>query len=634
MCGICGYFSYKSLIKNETLELMNNQMIHRGPDDSGIINFTKNEPFCGLGHRRLSIIDLSGGRQPMTNEDETIWIAYNGEIYNHEELRKDLQARGHVYKTRSDTETIIHLYEEYGEDCVKFLRGMFAFAIADTKKKTLFLARDRLGIKPLYYADTGSGFVFGSEIKSVLKSGWIDPGIYYPAIPEYFAFGYVTNEWSMFDGIKKLLPGQYMVVSEKGIDTKVYWEIKYDDRLKGYSLDDVKEHLRELFEESVRLRLMSDVPLGVFLSGGIDSSAIAYSMSRHMNEPLKAFTIGFEKPYYSEAPYAKEVAKSIGAKLYEVVLKPHDFINSIEKLIHHEDKPVTWPSGVALYFIAKKAKHEVKVVLTGEGGDELFGGYDKYWVTRWHIKYGKYVDAFIPDRLRENLIKKHLWDMPVPLKIKKLTSHTLFYHRMNLDQIFFDNFYSTFALYQQRSLFSDTASEIIGQSSPYKRSAEHFQGSQAPNILEKLLYTDIKTYLVQLLMKQDKMSMAASIESRVPYLDHKLVEFAANVPPEYKIKGTDVKYIVKETMKNMLPDSIIKRPKMGFPTPIQTWLKEPEFNNYAKEILFDTRTGKRDFYNMETVTKIFNDHVQGKMDNSGRLWYLINFEIWNRIYFD
>lgn len=634
MCGICGYFSNKQFMSKETLDLMNNQMMHRGPDDSGIINFIENEPFCGLGHRRLSIIDLSGGRQPMSNEDETIWISYNGEIYNHNEFRKDLQAKGHIFKTRSDTETIIHLYEEYGEDCLEFLRGMFAFAIVDIKKKILFIARDRLGIKPLYYVETDSGLVFGSEIKSILKSKWIKTRICYSSLSEYFAFGYVTNEWSLFDGIKKLLPGQCMIVSEKAVAIKNYWEIKYDNRLKGYSFNDIKKQLKEHLEESVKLRLMSDVPLGVFLSGGIDSSAIAYLMSRNMSEPLKAFTIGFEKPYYSEAPYAKVISDSIGAKLYEVVLKPQDFINSIEKLIWHEDKPVTWPSGVALYYIAKKAKDEVKVVLTGEGADELFGGYDKYWVTLWHLKYGKYFDVFIPDVLKEKFIKKHLWEMPIPLKIKKIISHTLLYHRMDIDQIFFDNFYSIFASYQQKSLFSEDIKAEIGSYSPYTRSAEHFKTSQAPNIIEKLLYTDIKTYLVQLLMKQDKMSMAASIESRVPYLDHKLVEFAANIPPEYKIKGTNVKYIVKETMKNILPDSIIKRPKMGFPTPIQTWIKELEFNNYAKEILFDDRTARRCFYNMKTVTKIFEDHVQKKMDNSMRLWYLINFELWNRIYFD
>jgi asparagine synthase (glutamine-hydrolysing) len=532
---------------------MNNQMVHRGPDDSGTKLFNENPPFCGLGHRRLSIIDLSGGHQPMSNEDSTVWITFNGEIYNHIELRKDLVEKGHIYKTKSDTETIVHLYEEYGAKCVEFLRGMFAFAIWDTKKRQLFLVRDRLGIKPLYYAQTPSGLLFASEIKSILKSGWIDPKINYQTAPEFFAFGYVTNENTMFHGIKKIQPGHWLTFSETGVSEKQYWNIAYDKDLAKISFSDCKTRLFEIFEESVRLRLMSDVPLGVFLSGGIDSSSIAAIMAKNMSDPLKAFTIGFNKPYYSEAPYAKEVAETFGIELHEVVLTPDDFIDSIQKLIWHEDKPITWPSGVALYFVAKKAQEEIKVVLTGEGSDELFGGYDKYWVTNCNLKYAKYFDWMIPDLLKEKCIKKWLWHLPIPLKLKKLISHTPLYHQLDLSQIHFDNFYSTFPSYQQKSLFSSDFRRKTMGAQIYNGSSLHFGEASAPSTLEKLLYTDIKTYLVQLLMKQDKMSMAASIESRVPFLDHKLVEFAANVPPQFKIKGRNVKYIIKETMKEILP---------------------------------------------------------------------------------
>ena len=634
MCGICGYFSPSHKLDGDTLTKMNNQMVHRGPDDYGTKVFNEMPPFCGLGHRRLSIIDLSGGHQPMTNEDNTIWIAFNGEIYNHAELRRDLVEKGHIYKTKSDTETIVHLYEEYGAKCVDFLRGMFAFAIWDTKKRQLFLVRDRLGIKPLYYAQTPHCLLFASEIKAILKSGWIDPKINYQTAPEFFAFGYVTNKNTMFHGIKKLQPGHWLTFSEAGVSEKQYWNITYDNELSKMSFFDCKARLMELFEESVKLRMMSDVPLGVFLSGGIDSSAIAAIMAKNMSDPLKAFTIGFEKPYYSEAPYAKAVAETFGIELEEVVLTPNDFIDSIEKLIWHEDKPITWPSGVALYFIAKKAQEKIKVVLTGEGSDELFGGYDKYWVTNWNLEYGKYFDWMFPDKIKEKYIKKWLWRLPIPLKLKKMISHTPLYHLLDLSQIHFDNFYSTFPSYQQKSLFSSDFRRETTGAQIYNGSSLHFNEASAPSTMEKLLYTDIKTYLVQLLMKQDKMSMAASIESRVPFLDHKLVEFAANVPPQFKIKGRNVKYIIKEAMKEILPKSIIERPKMGFPTPISSWLREPKFNKYAQDILFDRRTKERGIYNMSSVTDIVESHMKGAKDNSGQLWYLLNFELWNRICFD
>lgn len=634
MCGFCGYFSFESPINDVTLKSMNNQLFHRGPDDEGIINFTQSKPFCGLGHRRLSIIDLAGGHQPMANEDETIWIAYNGEIYNHLEIRKVLESRGHLYKTHSDTETIVHLYEEYGIEGIDKLRGMFAFAIWDSKQRKIFLVRDRLGIKPLYYTKTQQGFVFASEAKSILKSGWISPQINYSSFPEYFIFGYVTDSASLFEGIQTLPAGHFITIDHSGIKVKRYWNISYNQVKEKRTEYEYKEELKSLFDESVKLRLMSDVPLGVFLSGGIDSSSIAAVMAKYVSGPLEAFSIGFERPYYSEAGYAREVANHIGASFHEVILTPDDFIDSIEKLIWHEDKPITWPSGVALYFVAKKAKEKVKVVLTGEGGDELFGGYDKYWVSNWCLQYGKYFDIFIPEWIKKRVIKRCLWNLPIPLKIKKLISHTFLYHNLSLQEIFFDNFYATFPGDSQHYLFTPELINHVNGISGYLRSSNHFNESKANTTFEKLLYTDIKTYLVELLMKQDKMSMAASLESRVPFLDHKLVEFAANVPPDLKIRGKNVKYIVKETAKEILPASIINRPKEGFPTPIQQWLKEDKFNQFAREILFDHQTSQRGYYNIKTLNKIFNDHMHGQKDNTEQIWHLINFELWNRIYFN
>ena len=634
MCGICGFFSSSEKMSKEKLALMNDQMEHRGPDASGIAVFDTSAPFCGLGHRRLSIIDLSAGSQPMSNEDQTIWISFNGEIYNHAVLREELIKKGHVYKTRCDTETIIHLYEEFGENCVEFLRGMFAFAIWDANKQVLFLARDRLGIKPLYYSCTSSGMVFASEIKSILKSDWVSAKPEIASIGELFTFGYVTNENTLFKGIYKLEPGHYALCSDSGMVVKKYWNIQYDSSLANKTFDEFKELILERFEEAVKLRMMSDVPLGVFLSGGIDSSAIAAIMSRNMTDPLNGYTIGFEKPYYSEVPYAKEVADRYHIDLHEVILTPDDFIGSIEKLIWHEDKPITWPSGVALYLLARRAQKDVKVVLTGEGSDELFGGYDKYWVSDINLRFGKYFDCLMPDFFREGVVKKYLWQLPIPLKFKKLLSHTLIYHKMDLEQIHFDNFYSVFPSYQQKDLFSHGGLKALKDKDIYQGSVRHFEESKAPSVMEKLLYTDIKTYLVQLLMKQDKMSMAASIESRVPFLDHKLVELAANIPSRFKISGNKVKYILKEAMKEILPAAIIERPKMGFPTPISLWLKEEKFKRYANEILLDNKTRTRGYYNPLHVERTLKEHFGGARDNSTQIWLLLNFELWNRLYFD
>lgn len=412
MCGICGFVSNQSGISEQTLRGMCDEIRHRGPDASDVVLFTGASSCCGLGHVRLSIIDLAGGKQPMTNEDGTIWIAYNGEVYNHQELRKDLEAKGHVYQTNSDTETLIHLYEEYGVESPKYLRGMFAYAIWDDNKKRLFLVRDRLGIKPLYYSKVSDGIVFASEVKALLKSKKIPAVLAQQHLSEYFSFGYLTDASTLFESVHKLLPGQSMVCDGGGeARIQQYWSVDYNNQQQDLDENEVIEQLKEMFFSSVEMRMMSDVPLGMFLSGGLDSSAIAGIMSQLTSQKLKAFTIGFDDKYYSEAGYAKLVADKYGMDLHEVKIGPEDFVDSIEKLIWHNDMPIHFPASVALYFVSKKAREHVKVVLTGEGSDELFGGYGRYMACHYNIKLGKYLDPFIPEMFR-NLLKKALADSP------------------------------------------------------------------------------------------------------------------------------------------------------------------------------------------------------------------------------
>ncbi|ETX01918.1 MAG: hypothetical protein ETSY1_05555, partial [Candidatus Entotheonella factor] len=383
MCGIAGLVSGREMPEmRERLEVMTDVLTHRGPDDRGIyLSPTGRRLRAGLGHRRLSIIDLGGGHQPMANETDDIWITYNGEIYNHQELRTTLEAQGHRYRTQSDTETIVHAYEQYGMDCVHRLRGMWAFAIWDEGRQRLFVARDRLGIKPLYYAVHHGVFYFASEIKSLLASRLSAPEVNHDVLPEFLTFGYTCGEATLFEGIRKLMPGHWLTWDGATVNVQSYWDWQFDEGQPYRDNAAYQAEFEDLLDESVRLRLMSDVPLGMFLSGGIDSSIIAACMARHVSTPIKTFSVGFESQYYSEFPYARAVARHIGAEHYETVVKPNDFFEALPKLIWHEDEPLHGPASVALYFVAKLAREHVTVVLTGEGSDELFAGYnDRYWV--------------------------------------------------------------------------------------------------------------------------------------------------------------------------------------------------------------------------------------------------------------
>jgi asparagine synthase (glutamine-hydrolysing) len=637
MCGICGIIGsdLRESAAGRQLLAMKRVLTHRGPDDHGVYLSPQNGGMrAALGHQRLSIVDLESGHQPMTNEEGNIWIVYNGEIYNHQELRTDLQRRGHVYKTRSDTETILHAYEEYGEDCVHKLRGMFSFALWDGRSQRLFAARDRLGIKPLYYARCNGMLVFASEIKSVLASGLLQTSVNYRAFPEFFTFGQTVDDTTLFEGVHKLMPGHWLSYNGKDIKIQRYWDWQFDE--PSAYLDDrlYVERFTELIEDSVRCHLMSDVPVGLFLSGGLDSSLIGAVMARLLSYPVQTFTVGFEDRYDSEFEYARTVAAHIGAQHHEAVVTAKEFIDSIPKLIWHEDEPLKGAPSVALYFISRLASEHVKVVLTGEGSDELFAGYnDRYWATIVNRRLAQTGGRFIPEVMRKYLIRKTLWKLPLPLALKKKISHTILYLTPNLKGIFFDNFHSVFTHEMQQDLFASRVYDGLSSVDPYANAIRLFERSNAKKFLHRMLYTDVNMDLVELLMKQDQMTMAASIESRVPFLDHLLVEFAGTIPPYLRLQGRPGKLLVKKAAEKFLPHDIVHRPKMGFPVPFGSWLKE-ESAGMVTEILLDKVTMNRGYFNASYIEKLLKSHRSGQRDYQNQIWMLLSFEVWHRVFID
>lgn len=633
MCGICGIVGRElnEAVIGRPIFAMKQVLKHRGPDDHGEYFSPPRDGRLGaaFGHRRLSIVDLDGGHQPMTNEGGDICIVYNGEIYNHQELRAELQARGHRYKTRSDTETILHAYEEYGENCVHRLRGMFAFAIWDGRKGRLFAARDRLGIKPLYYALCDGALIFASEIKSILASGLLRPSVNHRALPEFFTFGQTVDSATLFEGVLKLMPGHWLSYDVTGVQIQKYWDWQFDE--PSTYLDDrfYLERFAELMEDAVGSHLMSDVPVGVFLSGGLDSSLIAAVMARQLPDPVKTFTIGFEERYESELKYARAVAAHLGTDHWATVITAKQFFEAIPTLIWHEDEPLKGAPSVALYFLSKLASEHVKVVLTGEGSDELFAGYnDRYWATLLNRRLARYGGALIPEAMRKQVIRKVLWKLPLPLALKKKISHTILYLSSSVEGIFFDNFHTVFTREMQQDLLSSWSSV-----DPYSNAMGVFERSNAKHFLHRMLYTDVNMDLVELLMKQDQMTMAASIESRVPFLDHLLVEFAGTVPPHLRLHGRPGKLLVKEAAAKMLPREIVRRPKMGFPVPFGHWLKE-DSAAMVGEVLLDRRTKRRGYFNVAYVEKILKEHRAGQRDYQNQIWLLLNFELWHRVFID
>ncbi len=630
MCGICGIAIPTKLhrrIDETELLRMRDTLIHRGPDDAGKYI----DGNVGLGHRRLSIVDLGAGAQPMPNEDETVWIAFNGEIYNHQQLRPKLEERGHVYRSFSDTETIIHLTEEFGPMGVQKLRGMFAYAVWDSVQQQLVLARDRIGIKPLYYTLSTDGVLhFASEIKALIEARAVKPELNYDALADYSANRFTSGEDTMFRGVKRLLPGHVLVWRDGVVKIERYWNLSYQKFPDKMSDGDYVEVFDELFRECVRMHLMSDVPLGMFLSGGIDSSAIAAIMSGMASEPIKTFSVAFAERDANELEYARAVARAYKTDHHEIVVSPEQFFGILPSLVYQEDEPIAHPSSVPLYYVSKLAQEHVKVVLTGEGSDELLAGYGKYRSTVYNLRLGRAYHRRMPggvQRLIRQAVEKLDGVSPLGRKLRR----TFLCLPPKLEQIYFDNF-GVYSTEMQRRLFTDKTRARMADGDPYRAEMEYIGKSDAEELLDQLLDADMKTYLHELLMKQDQMSMAASIESRVPFLDHHLMEFAAGLPVRMKLRGLTTKYVLRRAMRRVLPAEIINRKKMGFPVPVGSWFREGS-RDVLEEYVLSRRARERGIFNHDYVLGLVSRHQSGE-NHTERLWMLVNVEIWHRRFID
>jgi asparagine synthase (glutamine-hydrolysing) len=632
MCGIAGIVAADQLHPDERSRAarMNDVLAHRGPDGAGL----HADDHAILAHRRLSIVDLAGGHQPISNEDGTTWLTYNGEIYNHAAVRPDLERAGHTYRTRSDTETIVHAYEQWGDECVHRFRGMFAFGIWDSRRRRLLLVRDRLGVKPLYWAlvpaggDRGERLVFASEIKAILESGLVRAEDNRAVLPEVLATRYTSGSETLFRGIHKLLPGHRLVYEDGRVTISQYWDVPQDGpdpALARASDHELVDRFRALLQESVRLRLMADVPLGMFLSGGIDSSAIAALMAREIDRPIETFSVAFKDRAFSELDYAGSVADAIGANRHEIVIDDGDFFGALPRLVWHEDEPIAHPSSVPLHFVSALAVQHVKVVLTGEGSDELLAGYGKYPRTLINWKAGGLYEQFVPAAVRAAVASAAVPRLPSFLR--RYASRSFLAMPRTASAMFLDNFAGV-PLRVQRELLTGAPSLDA-----YAASLAYFNRGVDRDVLNRLLYTDLKTYLVELLMKQDQMSMSTSIESRVPFLDHELVEFAARLPERMKLSGFTTKRILREAVKGLLPDAILTRPKMGFPVPFARWTAGP-WNQVARDVLLDRRTRERGILDPAGVERLLDGHAAGTRNGGDAIWALLNLELWYRTFID
>jgi asparagine synthase (glutamine-hydrolysing) len=624
MCGIAGYVSVTASSDPEAiLRRMTDAIAHRGPDDYGYYH----DAYAHLGHRRLSIIDVAAGHQPMASETGSHWIIYNGEIFNHQEIRPGLEQAGHRYQTHCDTETILHAYEEFGPASVELYRGMFAYAIWDREKRRLFCVRDRLGIKPFYYFWDGRVFAFASEIKALLAHPAVSAELEEQVLPEYLAFGYVSEERTLFRGIRKLMPGHHLTLDVNGrqpsLDIRQYWDPPSAVPAQASEAELIAETRRRL-EETVRMRLMSDVPLGMFLSGGVDSSAIAALTRRLTTGPVKTFSVGYAEEQFSELSYAAQVAGAIGTDHHEIRVGIDDFFNQLPQLIYHEDEPITWPSSVSLYFVSQLAAAEVKVVLTGEGSDEIFGGYERY---RWNLINTRAAGVYgaLPAFVRKGLSNQLQTSPLLRASLRRKLRHSFLGRDATVESLFLDNFYCAFSREEQNELLGSEPEAVYGN---YLRYWESREGN---SLLARMLYADQKTYLVELLMKQDQMSMACSIESRVPLLDHKLVEFSTTIPDSLKIRGGTQKYILKRAVEDLLPREIIHRKKMGFPTPVRQWLLDGRAKPLY-EALRDRRGFIASIIDSKAMESLISRHLQQQEDATDRIWRLLNLQVWGDLF--
>lgn len=620
MCGIAGIVHSENgaIAGRESIHRMCEQIVHRGPDDEGIYI----QGNAGLGMRRLSIIDLAGGHQPIHNEDESVWVVFNGEIYNFQELRVELESRGHRFYTNTDTEVIVHLYEDLGADCVQRLRGMFAIAIYDERRRKLLLARDRLGIKPLHYAFDKGRLLFGSEIKTILAVSPELREVSAEGLLQYVDCGYISDSHSAFRKISKLPPGYLLEFADGQITTRQYWDLPAFSTHEPASEEECLDELERRLAEAVRIRLIADVPLGALLSGGTDSSIVVALMARASSLPVRTFSIGFEEASFDETVYARKVAERFGTEHHEFVVRPniHETLTYLTSFL---DEPFGDSSMLPTYFVSRMARQFVTVVLSGDGGDELFGGYERYaiqmsrrrfnWIPPWAGSlYRSTVFPMLSQRTRG---RGFLYEISLPWSERVINGFTF---RWMLGG-------GTSLLTGEFKRLAENGADPLNPFRAYLKKAANYDP------LSQLLYLDTKTYLPgDILTKVDRMSMATSLEARVPILDHHFVEWSASLPAHWKMRGLNQKYILKKLAARVgVPEEVLNRPKQGFALPLVHWIRNELKRDFA-QILLEPRTIQRGYFDRQGLSVLLEEHFSGRRNHSGKLWRLLAFELWHR----
>jgi asparagine synthase (glutamine-hydrolysing) len=631
MCGICGFLDSRQTeqSKRDSLRKMCGIISHRGPDDEG--HYINGD--VALGMRRLSIIDLAHGHQPLSNEDETVWVVLNGEIYNFQKLRDELESKGHRFRTRSDTEVIVHLYEDVGLELFRRLRGMFALALWDTKRKRLVLGRDRIGEKPLYFRREAHRFLFASELKSLLQADDVPRRLNFAALREYLSLGYVPAPLSMLDGIEKLLPGHYLVVDQEGIKDHQYWDVPFGQPEK-HSEQEWIERTRAKLIETVRMQLVSDVPLGAFLSGGLDSSSIVAAMAQMTGRPVKTYSIGYEgeHTYYNELPYAKVVAQAFGTDHHEIVVRP-EVSELLPKLVWHLDEPVADSACLTTYLVSKLARQSVTVILSGVGGDELFGGYRRYLGDSM-VRYYRH----LPGPVRRKWLPALLARIPQDrhsLWKDYARYAAAFVNSAELDPASrYIEYVTLFPPQAQGKLLLEGATRSGQTAIAASALRGYFNHCDDPDDLNRILYADLKTSLPDdLLAMTDRMSMAASIECRAPLVDYEMIELSSHMPSHLKVRGFQLKYLMKQAVAPWLPPEILQRKKRGFGAPMGAWLRK-DIQPMVSELLSEEATRKRGLFSWPAIQQLLADHAAERKDYTDQLFSLVMLELWLQAFLD
>jgi len=623
MCGITGILSPD---RREVIVPMTRCLTHRGPDDEGFFD----DGVVALGQRRLSIIDLAGGKQPIANEDGTLQLVCNGEIYNSPELRRELEQRGHRFRTRTDVEVILHLYEDHGRDCVGRLRGMFAFALWDSRRRSIFLARDHMGQKPLFFARQGEHFLFASEVKAILASGLVEPAMDLDALWHYVSLRFIPDHSTLFKGVLKLPAATSLLVEDGRLSFERYWNPDFRHKLSG-SEEAITDQLDALLRETVSCHLLSDVQVGAFVSGGIDSSLVASLAAGITGARLPAFSIGVEDPQFNELPFARQVVARYGMSGHERMAEP-DLVEIVPRMIWHLDEPSD-PFGFGVYLVSQLASEQVKVVLGGDGGDESFAGYDRFAGQRLVDLY-----CALPSWFRRQVMRRLIACIPESFGYKSLAQKAAWVNEMSFfshgERYAQSMSFLRFTAEAKARLFTAEARARLVDADSQEKILTHFNAVNVSELVDRMLYTDLMTRMPDhLLPIVDRMSMAHSLENRSPLVDHRVVEFAASVPASLKLKGRELKYILRKVAARYLPPELITRRKQGFSFPIGRWMRS-DLRSFMDRLLAGSRFVELGLFEGSEVQRLWQEHRSGRVDHNYRLWILLNLELWHRLYFE